>query len=333
MRLSYRGSIACVASALVLVASGAWLVTQSPARVTKAVVNPALARAQASRSSRPRDNRLEGTRAVTVRRTPARAEALAERLLELWSDASGDDDEASRIVAELLSLEEAAAAPLLRVLEREPPGSVRDRLFDILRQVPGSQAESGLIAEALATDAGMSRTIAIEALGERGTAAALEALNSVARTDPQVLEQPFLTTTTPDADDLSTELPDEVLFTPRMKAMNALAASGNAAAIPMLAAVLQQEPDQALRMEAATALGRLRSDLSSIEALAAAALADRSPYVRLAALHALAGVLDPGLVEPLGRVAAGDGHPGVRLLASRVLAQLNENLRSAELGG
>jgi HEAT repeat protein len=222
---------------------------------------------------------------------------------------------------------------LLEALAREPAGSPRDRLFDLLRQLPGSAAESGLIAEALSTDAGVSRVLAIEALGQRGSERALQTLNQIARTDPQVLAQPFITTTVPDSNDTSTELPDEVVFTPRMKAMAALSASGDARAIPMLAAVLREEPDQALRMEAASALGGLRSDASTVEALILAALTDRSPFVRLAALHSLTGVLDPGLLEPLERISAGDSHPGVRLLAARVLDRLRADLRSAELGG
>jgi len=332
MRVS-RGTMALAASSLVVAGLGLWFVVHDPASQVAASDSALAGGVPTTAGPRPRTLSGERTRAAASRAATPPARALAERLRELWGGAEADDDEASRIVAELLSLGEAAAVPLLQVLEGEPPGSARDRLFDVLRQVPGSAAESGLIAEALATDAGVSRVIAIEALGERGTEAALRALNQIARSDPQVLERPFVTTTMPDVNDVSTELPDEVMFTPRMKAMAALAASGHAGAIPMLTAVLREEPDQALRMEAANAMGRLRGDTATVEALTAAALTDRSPYVRLAALHSLAGVLDPALLEPLGRLSAGDGHPGVRRLASQILAQLNADLRSAELGG
>jgi hypothetical protein len=328
MKPSRRGVIALAASSLGLLGLGAWFVLRVPSSSfsTKASGAASDQSARSTYSTPVRANRSSLESPSAPRAAPSPAEKLAERLLELWRGAPGDSDEASRTAAELLSLGEAAATPLLAVLAREPRGLPRDRLFDLLRQVPGNAAESGLIAEALATDAGVSRALAIEALGERGTETALHALNHVARTDPQVLAQPFLTTTVPNVNDASTELPDEVLFTPRMKAMAAMAASGNARAIPMLVAVLGEEPDQALRMEAATALGRLRGDISTVEALIAAALGDRSPWVRLAALHSLSGVLDPALLEPLSRISAGDSHPGVRLLASRVLAQLRREL-------
>ena len=337
MKLS-RGEALALAAALALalcVGVATWLLeaggpSSKATTVDRTAPSQRPLRARVSHRADPAKQQQPAEQGAAV---PGRGAALVERLLAAWSSATDDDDEASRLASELLSLGEGAAGPLLRVLARESAGSHRDRLFDLLRQVPGSVAESGLIAEALSTDAGVSRVIAIEALGERGTDAALAALNQVARTDPEVLVQPFLTTTVPDTNDTSTELPDEVAFTPRMKAMAALGASGNASAIPMLVAVLREEPDQALRMEAATALGRLRSDASAVEALTAAALRDRSPFVRLAALHSLTGVLDPGLLEPLATIAARDSHPGVRVLAARVLDQLNESLRSAELGG
>jgi HEAT repeat protein len=334
MKLTRGGRIAFGTASLASLGIGLWFVARGPS--SKPAQEAPLTRARRPALELARPSSSAGTiehHGGEPRAAPPRAELLAKRLLELWREPSGDDDEASRIAAELLSLGEGAATPLLDALVREPSGSPRDRSFDLLRQVPGSAAESGLIAEALSTDAGVSRVIAIEALGQRGTERALQTLNQVARTDPQVLAQPFITTTVPDSNDTSTEVPDEVVFTPRMKAMAALAASGNARAIPMLVAVLREEPDQALRMEAASALRSLSSDASAVEALIAAALTDRSPYVRLAALHSLTGVIDPGLFEPLGRISLGDSHPGVRLLAVRILAQLRADLRSAELGG
>jgi HEAT repeat protein len=50
---------------------------------------------------------------------------------------------------------------------------------------------------------------------------------------------------------------------------------------------------------------------------------DASPYVRLAALHALAGSTDRGLAPMLQTIAAHDGDAGVRALAQQVLASLN----------
>lgn len=327
-----RGHAIALAAALAIFGAGAWYASRGASNESAAARTSAAQHVARGSATTPAIRRAapDHTQALG---SNSRAEALAERLLAIWRGAPSDEDEAHRIAAELLALGEAVALPLLAVLEHEPPGAPRDQLFDLLRQVPGPRAEAGLIAEALTTGASVSRVIAIEALGERGTEAALHALNQIARSDPQVLEQPFVTTTLPDVNDLSTELPDEVVFTPRMKAMAALAASGNARAIPMLASVLREEPDQALRMEAASAMVRLQSDASTVEALTKAALTDRSPYVRLAALHSLTGVLDPGLLEPLTRISTADAHPGVRLLAGRVLARLRQDLRSAELGG
>lgn len=332
MKLTHGPTPAVAAALLAVLGTGAWFVTRtgSSAAATQTRTRSA---EQADRGlARPVRVQALAPQRAQDRGSSSRSEGLAQRLLALWHGAPGDEDEAQRLAAELLALGEAAAVPLLAVLEGEPPGSARERLFDLLRQVPGPAAEAGLISEALSTGAGVSRTIAIEALGERGTEAALQALDQIARSDPEVLARPFITTTLPDSNDLSTELPDEVAFTPRMKAMAALAASGDARAIPLLAGVLREQPDPALRMQAASALVRLQSDLSTVEALTQAALGDRSPYVRLAALHSLTGVLDPGLLEPLDRISKADAHPGVRLLAGRVLARLRQDLASAELG-
>ena len=58
----------------------------------------------------------------------------------------------------------------------------------------------------------------------------------------------------------------------------------------------------------------------AIDALRAAAAADPSAYVRLAALHALAGSSDPTLVPLVHGIATRDIDAGVRALASRMLA-------------
>ena len=75
-------------------------------------------------------------------------------------------------------------------------------------------------------------------------------------------------------------------------------------------------------MEAARHLATMREMPGTIEALGAAAAADPSAYVRLAAIHALAPSNDRTLVPLLQGIASRDIDAGVRALASRVLASL-----------
>ena len=321
---------------------GLWFVVDGPAggstrsaqtSTAKTEAAPRLSMREAARGSPPASDSEDHTDAAShAEAVLLRADALTRRLVEIFRGAPADEDEAERVEAELLELGEGAAVPLLAWLDREPGGAVRERLVDVLRKIPGEASEAGLIAEALSENSGASRTIAFEALAKRNTDQALAALNRVARTDPQLPAEPLIAPPIDPSLDQSTEPPDLVVFTARMKAMAALASTQDARVIPMLAAVLREEPDESLRMEAARNLGELRSDVAAVEALLAAAIGDRSQWVRLAALHALEGVVDPGLLEPLAGIAARDAHAGVRLLASQVLDKLREDLRLAELG-
>jgi hypothetical protein len=191
-------------------------------------------------------------------RDEAQLERLLERLLELLGRPSvGDEDELDRIEQELLALGEQAAGPIVRRLRGERDSARRELLLNFLRKVPGGTAEAYLIEEARAGRKGSSRTLAIDALAERRTDAALDALDQIAKRDPDLPSRPFIAAPRQPGDD-STELPDEVNFTPRMKAMAALASTHEARAALTLSDVLRDEPDESLRMEAARNLGQLR---------------------------------------------------------------------------
>jgi hypothetical protein len=199
-------------------------------------------------------------------------------------------------------------------------GEQRERLVGRLRGLPGRAAEDALIAEAKGGPQPSTRTMAMDALAERRTDRAFEALATIARNDPDLPAKPLIAQPRR-PDDTSVELPDEQTFTPRMQAMAALAGTGDGRAVPVLAEVARQGPDESLRMEAARHLGGLRDDPRAAEALRAAA-SDPSAYVRLAALHSLARSSDPALPELLARIAQNDSDAGVRLLAQQLLANL-----------
>jgi hypothetical protein len=251
-----------------------------------------------------------------------RARALVDRLARVLGQPDGDERERARraLEAELAALGEAAAGPLIARLDAAAgePAGVREALFDLLRRTPGAAAEARLIDEARRGAHDTTRTMAIEALAQRHTDGALEALAAVADSDPLLPAQPFLGGERR-PDDSSTELPDERVFTPRMQAMAALAGTRDPRAVALLADVARRGPDESLRMEAARHLGPLRDDARALAALRAAA-GDRSPVVRLAALHALRGSDDAGLPALLARIAAGDRDAGVRALAREMLA-------------
>ena len=243
------------------------------------------------------------------------ATSLIERLVVLFAgtgDPEADEAQIARLSAELLALGETAS-PLL-VQKIDALGGVlaapqRDRLLDVLRRMPGRVAEERLIKEARSGRTASSRAIAIDALSR------------IAETDPDLPEKPLITSAR-DPNDTSTELPDEVVFTPRMQAMAALAATGDPRAAQVLTGVLRDGPDESLRTEAARNLASLRDTPGTVDALRTALTKDASPYVRLAALHALAGSTDRGLAPMLQIIAAHDGDAGVRALAQQVLASL-----------
>lgn len=257
------------------------------------------------------------------------AAALVNRLVTLLvsqvdGDPAGDAEEIARLAGELAAMGETAGAVLsVRIdsLRGKVAVPLRDRLLDVLRRIPGPTAEARLIKEARSGTAESSRALAIDALAERRTDRAIDALSRIAETDPDVPEKPLIAEPRSPSD-VSTELPDEVVFTPRMQAMAALAATGDARAARTLAGVLHDGPDEALRMEAARNLESLRDAPGTMDALRRALATDPSPYVRLAALHALSGATDPTLAPVLQNIALSDRDAGVRALAQQVLASL-----------
>jgi hypothetical protein len=240
--------------------------------------------------------------------------SLVERLL------IGPDE---ALEGELLAMGDAAVAAVRRRLASgEVSVEGRERLIGLVRRVPGKAAEDLLIAEALGGPQRSTRTMALDALAERKTDRAFETLATVARSDPELPARPLIAQPLA-PDDLTTELPDEESFTPRMQAMAALAGTNDPRSVPVLAEMARSGPDEALRMEAARHLGNLRDDPRAAEALRAAALRDPSAYVRLSALHSLNGSSDPSLPGVLATIVAQDRHAGVRLLAQRVMDGLH----------
>lgn len=252
------------------------------------------------------------------------AEELMEQLLGLMQQAGADQDSAeiARLRGELLAMGEGAAGPILTRLGFERDTTRRDLLLDLLRQVPGRAAESHLIREARSAPAGSTRSIAMDALAERGSDQALQVLADIAGTDPELPSRPLIVPEQRGVEDSSTELPDEVDYTPRMKAMVALASTEDDRAVPMLLRVLQREREESLRMRAAEHLGSWQNHQLVLPALRHAAAQDASRYVRLAALHALDGADDPNLGELLSAIVERDPDAGVRLLAQRLVEKL-----------
>lgn len=267
-----------------------------------------------------------GSGATPERRPTSGAEAehLLQRLIERLAHVPGlEDDERAGLERELLSLGEAAAPPLVARLKSEPSGERQRSLLDLLRKLPGDAAEDYFVEQARQAPERSIRALSMDALADRRSDRALDALDRIATTDPELPKKPFLAGPRRPADD-STELPDEVTFTPRMKAMSALASTGDARATATLAGILRSESEESLRMEAARDLAQLRGDPAAFDALVDA-LADRSAYVRLAALHSLDGLDDPRLAPRLAQLEHTDTDLGVRALARR----LQERLASA----
>lgn len=249
-----------------------------------------------------------------------RAAQLVRRLVDLLRGGGMlDEDELGRVERELLELGEQATTTLVAQLRQERDAASHDRLLDLLRKLPGSAAEQYLIEEARQGVRGTSRTLAIDALAERRTDTSLQALEQIAKSDPDLPSRPFIAEPRRPGDD-STELPDEVTFTPRMKAMAALASTEDARVTPMLGDILRHDTDESLRMEAARNLAKLRGDSAALDALLAA-LNDSSAYVRLAALHSLEGVDEARVRSALTQLLAREPDRGVALLARRLLAR------------
>lgn len=308
---AFAGASLAVMTAAALLWGGA-AASGEPASVRSAAGVGAVTPSQPALLPNERSTRLGGN---------AGSDEEVERLLERLARARGDDDdERAALERTLLAFGEAAAPPLIARLKLERDPERQRLLLDRLRKLPGSAAEAYFIERAREAPERAIRTLSIDALAERKSDRALDALERIATTDPEVLKKPFLTEPRRPDDD-STELPDEVAFTPRMTAMAALASTGDARATSTLSGIVHHEPEEALRMEAARNLGQLRGDPAAVDALIDS-MTDGSAYVRLAALHSLDGVNDPRLTPLLTKIANSDSDLGVRALARRLLQRL-----------
>jgi HEAT repeat protein len=273
----------------------------------------------------PRRFGSAGVPAGDPRRTaaPGAAAQLIDRLVQVQpSDGPTRDEDQqawAAIEAQLLQQGEAAVPALIARLDTVRNPSTYELLFHVLRQLPGAAASERVIFEARNGKTPAARTMAIETLAQRPSDAAFDTLAVIARTDPTLPARPLLARPR-DPSDPSTELPDQRSFTPRMQAMLALASTRDPRAIEVLVDVLTGGPDESLRMEAARDLTSLHSDARAAAALRRAAMSDPSAFVRLAALHAMAGVTDPAWLQTLAAIANSDRDAGVRALAQRQLA-------------
>ena len=91
-------------------------------------------------------------------------------------------------------------------------------------------------------------------------------------------------------------------------------------AVAELSRILAQDPDPAVRTQAAGILGR-PGDVRAIPALTAA-LGDQQPSVRIQAVHGLRRLGGEGAAEALGRVLLSDPDPSVRRVAAGALTSL-----------
>jgi HEAT repeat protein len=251
---------------------------------------------------------------------------LVDQVVQRWQPgrpaAPDDQEQLASLEASLLAMGPQAVPVLLaRLDDRSLPDSVRQGLLNVLRRLPGPAVEQRLVQEARFGTSEPMRTMAFDALAERKSDQAIEALATVARSDPQLPVTPLIAQPR-DPNDTGTELPDEQTFTPRMQAMAALARTRAPRAVDLLLDVVRTGPDESLRMEAARHLGEFADDRRVLEVLTSVVVTDPSAYVRLAALHSLRGARSPVVPPVLTQVAAQDRDAGVRTLAGQVLAEL-----------
>lgn len=253
------------------------------------------------------------------------AELLTEQWFALVGSARALSEEEERQAQaweeQLLSMGEGAVTPVIARLNGSTLPAARDRLFNLLRRLPWPAVEARVIEEARQGKQSSTRAMAFESLGQQKTPTAVAALSDVALTDPDLPAAPLIAEPR-NPNDPSTELPDEKVFTPRMKAMAALANTGDPKAVQVLAELARTGPHESIRLEAARNLGLLRDNPAALEALKLAAASDPAAYVRLSALHALKGANDPSLATLAGQIAASDADKGVRILAAQVAADL-----------
>jgi HEAT repeat protein len=258
---------------------------------------------------------------------PDRAAPQVEQLASLFTTDHGPSAEVETVERALLAMGEGAARAVIDRLDRRgsdgrplDSANARERLFHLLRRLPGAAVDDRLAKEARQSTEPSLRTMAIESLGQRGSDRAFEALGMVARSDSQQPARPLLGERPPG--DPGTAVPDEATFTPRMQAMAALTETKDPRATAILADIVSGGPDESVRMEAARNLGQLREQPRALSALQRAATSDSAAIVRLAALHARVGAADRSLAPVLETIAQRDGDEGVRRLAQQVLASL-----------
>jgi HEAT repeat protein len=133
----------------------------------------------------------------------------------------------------------------------------------------------------------------------------------------------------PDAEQaalIAKRLPAEQDWLVQKRMIEALGASGGAAAVPVLADLLK-DPKRGLDCFAARALGRIGPPATAALVELAAA---KDPRIAEQALLALAGYEDPK-AEPAVLAAAGDARPALRKLAARALGRQKTPAAAARL--
>ena len=255
-----------------------------------------------------------------AQRINALADALGKALRgsgERWSDA--DSAKVRALEASLLSPGAAAALPLIARINQGGDEALRTFLFQVLRQLPGKVAHDFVLMHASSGADETLRTMAIESLGNRRDEASLQTLSNIARFDAELPVQPlFDLARDPAVPD--TELPHDTDVTPRLRAIAALEQMNSPAAASVLADLAQVGPDASIRMHAASHMHAYATLPNARDSLVTAAMSDRSPYVRLAAIGSLAEQRSPSVTAALAAIASSDADAGVRALAARVVA-------------
>ncbi len=315
MKAAHWGVLAFVAGSATWMSAAAllWGNLRSPVSPAESIPSGAIIAHHAARPSAP-----FAPSTVTPPPAAGHGEALVRRLLALSGRTSDGDDDLALVKRELLELGEQAAQAVVTQLPFERDPGRRALLLDLLRAMPGAVAENALIEEAEVGALGSHRTLAMDALAERRSDATLAALEHIATSDPELPSRPFIAEPRQPGDE-STELPDEAVFTPRMKAIAALASTRDARVTDALVDILLRAPDESLRMEAARHLAPFARDPAVLDALLACLSREASAYVRLAALHALSAVVDPRASAVRRALAERDPDRGVQILARQQL--------------
>ena len=102
-----------------------------------------------------------------------------------------------------------------------------------------------------------------------------------------------------------------------------LARQQDEAAIELLGALLEHDPDPTVRRIAATALGNIGGE--AVVPAFEAALADADVEVRIQAMRGLHVINGEAAAAALGELALGDADPGLRRQAVHLLATLRSD--------